>query len=849
MLNRNQSGDLADGTQLSSMASIIGRLVGFVENRATIVVSVYGIALLASIYAATGLSVDTDSSKMLSPDLGFQAKALALREAFPDQKTAIVIVVRAANADAADSVTAKLAMAVSGKEGIASVFAPSVDPFFLTNGALYLETDELDQQLSRISGSSNLIAGLRSDQSLQGFVATLDQALSLAEGAGETADLAPVFAEAEAVFRAAAAGERRPFGWSTVFAGTSGPVLRTLTVQPVLDFTALNPAKPALASIRGVLAEFDMPPGVEVGITGDPVLRQEELRSVTAKIGWSLGLSLVFVAIVLWLALRTMGRVLLGLAALSTTLILTTGIAAVGVGSLNLISIAFIVLMVGLGIDFAIHFLAHLDEKATRDEKPLIAAAQSIGPALALTAGSTSLAFLAFTVTDFVGMAQLGLIGGAGVLIAFAVSITFIPAIVALRPGLALGAPRGRIPGGMAGRRAMPWIMVALGLGATVMASESRFDSDPMGLRDPNAPSVQTYNWLAEDPDRSPLRASVVAETAEEADELATAAKEIEGVRGASWLGSLLPDDQDTKLELVDLAWPSLEHAATGTPEALTETTAETPDDLTARLEAVPEGQGLAEALRLYQAAQDAGRDEVLNEDLFTYFPLLTDRLTAMLEMDYVEVETLPDALSRQFVSGGKYRVDILPEADIRLPENRAVFIEKLTTHFPGLTGGPAQIEGARIAVSHAMLQAVAIALLGAGVLSFATLRSVTGTLSILIPVALAGAVCMAAGVLLNLPFNYANVIVLPLMIGIGVDSGIHLAMRARKADQVFSTSTPMATFYSALTTIAAFGTLGLSDHQGTASMGILLAIGLSATVMMTFALTPGLARFAIKRS
>ncbi|MEM1277449.1 MAG: MMPL family transporter [Pseudomonadota bacterium] len=822
--------------------------MSWVKNRAGLVLGLYGLALIASIWAATGLEVDTDSSKMLSPELAFQSRALALREAFPDQKTAIVVVVKAEGPDAADMTALHLSKALAGGEGIREVFAPSVDPFFLTHGALYLETDALDQQLSRISGSANLIAGLRADQSLPGFLATLDQAVSLAEGAGETDDLVPVLAEAEAVFRAAAAGKRRAFGWSSVFSGTTGAVLRTITVQPELDFTALNPARPALASIRRELAAFEAPEGVEIGITGDPALRQEELRSVTAKIGWSLGLSLVFVALVLWLALRTPGRVMLGLGALVSTLVLTTGAAAVAVGSLNLISIAFIVLMVGLGIDFAIHFLAHLDEKA-KAEAPLEATARSIGPALALTAGSTSLAFLAFTVTDFVGMAQLGLIGGVGVLIAFLVSITLIPAVVALCPGLAEGRARGGVPRSLAGGRAFPWVMVAVGLGAAVMATESRFDADPMGLRDPDAPSVRAYNWLAEDPDRSPLRASVVVPDAKSAETLAGRAKEIDGVRSASWLGALIPEDQDTKLELVDLAWPSLEFAATATPETLAETSVQTPADLAARLSGIAEGAGLAEALTLYQAAQTGEGDERLEEDLFAYFPLLTGRLEAMLEMDYVEAETLPEPLTRQFLAKGRYRVDILPEADIRDPQARAAFVAALNAQIPGLTGGPAQIEGARVAVSNAMLEAVAIALFGAGILSFLTLRSVTATLAILIPMSLAGAVCMAAGVLLGLPFNYANVIVLPLMIGIGVDSGIHLALRARKADQVFATSTPMATFYSALTTIAAFGTLGLSDHLGTASMGILLAIGLTATVLMTFALTPGLARLAIKRS
>ncbi|MEM8793348.1 MAG: MMPL family transporter [Pseudomonadota bacterium] len=838
-----------EGTSGQSIgALIVAAVVNRVAAWPRLVLGLYLVALIASVIAATGLRVDTDSSKMLSPTLDFQARALALRDAFPDQKTAILVVIRAPDPDNADAVTAELASALEGEAGIREIFAPSINPFFLTHGLLYLDTDELDSQLSRISGSANLIAGLRADQTLEGFVSTLDQALTLAEGAGETADLAPVFDEAAAVFDAAASGERRAFGWSGIFSGTTGPVLRTITVQPELDYSALNPAKPALASIRETVAEIVMPEGVSVGVTGDPALRQEELRSVTAKIGWSLGLSLIFVIVVLWFALNTFKRMLLGLGALFATLVLTTGFAAVGVGSLNLISIAFIVLMVGLGIDFAIHFMAHLDEKARTTGNALAATARSIGPALALTAASTSVAFFAFAATDFVGMAQLGLIGGVGVLIAFLVSITLIPAIVSLFPTLAFGSPWGRIPSGLAAGLVFRLFMVAFGFGAAVLALDSRFDADPMGLRDPLSPSVEAFNWLAGDPDRSPLRASAVVAARDEAEALRRLGSDLEGIASATWLGSLLPAEQDEKLELVDLAWPSLEHAANGAPDTLTTDTVSKLEELPARLADVPEAAALKDALSAYLERESATANQALERDLFTHFPLLTGRLEAMLEIDVVEEESLPDPLARQFSSGGFYRVDFLPAADIRQPEERASFVEALSREIPGLTGGPAQIEGARVAVSRAMLEAVAIALLGAGLLSLVTLRSITGTLAILVPVGLAGAVCMAAGVLLDIPFNYANVIVLPLMIGIGVDSGIHLAIRSRQTAPVFSTSTPMATFYSAMTTIAAFGTLGLSDHRGTASMGILLAIGLSATVLMTFALTPSLARLGIKR-
>ncbi|MBY8975701.1 MMPL family transporter [Rhodobacteraceae bacterium NNCM2] len=824
-------------------------IVAWVERHPKTVLAIFGVLLIGAILAASTLRVDTDSSKMLSPELPFQEKALALREAFPDQKETILVVVRAANPDLADETVAKFAKLLEGRPGIADIFAPATDPFLLTNGMLYLSTEELDRQLGQISSSANLIAGLRSDQTLGGFLGVLNQARILAEGAGEEEDLAAIYDEAAEVFAAATAGREHPFGWTGAFTGDDGETLRIINVLPELDYSTLNPAKPALNSVREVIVEVGISDDVQIGVTGDPALRQDELRSVSARIGLSLGMSLLFVAVVLWLALRTFGRVLVGLGALFTTLILTAGFAALAVGSLNLISIAFVVLMVGLGIDFAIHFLAHLDERANEGGDVLARTGASIGPALALTAASTALAFFAFTVTDFIGMAQLGLIGGAGVIIAFIVSLTFIPALVALRPSLAFGRARGRVPVGLADGRVFAGVMAAIGVAAIFFAVNTRFDADPMTLRDPDSGSVRAFDWLAESASRSPLRVSVLADSADEAVAKAEELASIDGVENAAWLGSLIPKAQDQKLELIDLSWPSLEHAVSGEPEELTETDPATPASLSADLAAAPVGASLAKALSDYEAARKPETDRKVEEMLFRYFPHLIDRLSATLDIDLVTEENLPAAMTRQYLSPeGVYRVEARPVADIRDPAARASFVDHIEAKVPDVTGAPAQIEGARRAVAAAMLQAVAIALVGASLLTWVSLSSITGTLAVMVPVILAGMVCMAAGVLLDMPFNYANVIVLPLMIGIGVDSGIHLAIRAREENAVFSTSTPMATFYSALTTIAAFGTLGLSDHRGTASMGILLAIGLSATVLMTFALTPMLTRLGLAR-
>lgn len=841
------------GWATDRVAGAVEAWVAAVSARPRAVLAALAVLAGLSVWGAAQLRVDTDSSRMLSPDLPFQTRALALNDAFPGIKNTIAVVIRGPRLDPVEAAAEALVERLRGAPGIEAVFAPSVDPFFVTNGLLYLDEAALEDRLTRLSKASNLIAALREDRTLAGFLRAIDEAGRLAADAEiDPGALEALYREAAAVFDAAREGRPRAFAWLGAFdpAAGEGGALRVVSVEPALDFARLSPARPALDAIEAAIADLDpaLAAVVETGVTGDPALRAEELRSVTARLGLSLGLSMLLVAVVLWLALGTGARMGLALGALVLTLLYTTGFAGAAIGALNLVSVAFVVLMVGLGIDFAIHVLAHLDEDARAGRPPMTATARALGPALVLTAVSTSAAFLAFGATDFIGMAQLGLIGGVGVMIAFAVTLTLLPAAVALRPGLATGRPKGRLPALPRMGGALAVLALLVGAAAVWIGSGARFDADPMALRNPDAASVEAYRWLLEDPETRPLRLSVMTMSAEEAEATAERLGALPEVRRAVWLGDLVPEDQDDKLALVDIYWPSMNFAVNGAPVALADPRPADAGAVAARLA----GEGgaaaaLADALRAH--AEGGASDAEMADRLFRFFPLLMDRLAAQLSVDRVTADDIPAALAARYRSeDGRFRVEVEPRADITDPAARAAFVEAVTAVAPEAGGPPAQIEGAARTVAAAMAEATGIALAVAAALAWLALGRIALVAAILLPVALAGAVTMAATVLLGQPFNYANIIVLPLLIGIGVDAGIHLALRTDRDGAVFSTSTPRAVFYSALTTIGAFATLALSEHRGTASMGLMLTIALVAAILMSFALTPWLARLAAGR-
>lgn len=820
----------------------------------------------AGFYAATNLKVNTDTSAMLSPDLDFQVRAKELREAFPDLKNDIAVIVRAPTLDEAEAFAAALrSRALAKPDQFESVFAPSADPFFRDNGLLYLDTDELETRLAQMTKAASLIETLIKAPTAGQLFSTLADNDELAEKSDLGKDtLDRIYGELADVVVASANGDDRPFSWLGALSTDEPDVAytRIVYVTPKLDFTRLQPAKPAITELRSEIAglEEQFNGRIETFITGDPALRADELAAVTSGIEISFLISFLSVGVLLLISYRSLALALTTLASLVVTIVFTAAFAAVAIGELNLVSVAFTVLLVGLGLDFAIHLILHIQEHRGGGEDiahSLKGSVHEVGPALVLAALTTTLGFFAFIPTKFDGIAQLGIIAGVGVIIALIVSLTFIPAALGAIGGGGRKFKKkknGAGPGAWA-RLCHPiaFAVVAIGAAALFLLPQARFDADPMSLRDPASQSVVGFNLLFDDKDTIPYRVSVLASGEAETATAVDKAKAIAEVGGVRSLLSFIPDNQDDKLDLIDFAAGSLvfaldvEEDRSAAPAAR-----DGAGKLAARLEAAhAEGTpGRRLSAALWQAS-----DETLlraEKNIFAYWPALVERLRTQFNADYVEIDTLPQNLSKRYLSAdGQWRVDILPAADVRDPKLLSAFVKAVETEFPAIAGGAIQSEKAGEVISAAMLQATLIALAVISLFLTLLLRRVDEVLLMLFPLALAAVLTTAAGVLLDIPFNYANVIVLPLLMGIGIDSGIHLVMRQRQLDvgeNIYGASTPRAVLFSALTTVASFGSLMLSPHRGTASMGELLSIAIGFTLLCTLIVLPAAFRLFDRR-
>lgn len=830
---------------------------------------ILALAGAAGYYAATHLKVNTDTSAMLDPGLPFQQRAAELRDAFPEIKDDILVLVRAPTLDEADAYAAELREALlADRENFTAVFAPAAEPFFRHNGLLYLSEGDLESRLTQMSKASGLIETLIKSPELGTLFTTLADNDELAERSDlgkET--LQKIYAELADVAEASLAGERRPFSWMGALDEETGAAethTRLVYATPVLDFAKLKPAKDAIEVLRANTQRLSEAYGgrVETYITGDPALRMEELDAVTTGIGLSFLLSFILVTLLLLLCYRSLAMAAVTLLGLIVTLTLTSGFAALVVGELNLVSVAFTVLLVGLGLDFAIHLLLHVQEHraAGRDNmSALRRAIHEVGPALALAAPTTAIAFLSFVPTKFDGIAQLGIIAGAGVVIAFFVTVTLGPSLLFLFKGkprqTANGAVRSMFD--WIGNHAEPVAAVTMLLGAAALflMPQVRFDADQMALRNPNSQSVQGFNLLFDDPETVPYRLSRIVGSAEAAAETAALVSGLETVRSVRSLSDYVPGDQDEKLDLISYGAGTLVFALDAAPGSVAGPSAtDGIAALKARLDAAYKDGPAARLAGLLGRLQDNDAAQTrMQQNVFAFWPQLIAQLRDGLSPDYVALETLPAALRDRYLSAdGKWRVDILPAADVRDHRALDAFVDEVEAVIPDLAGGAYQAEKAGETISNAMLQATAIAFAAIAIFLWLLVRRFKTVILMLFPLALAAVLTAAAGVLLNIPFNYANVIVLPLLIGIGVDSGIHLVLRneqVKAGEGVYGTSTPRAVLFSALTTVASFGSLMLSPHRGTASMGELLSIAIAFTLVCTLIVLPAAFHYEEKRA
>ncbi len=829
------------------------------------------LAVLSAIFAHFRLGITTDTDKLFATSLPWRQQAIALDAAFPQFRDVLAIVIDSTIPEEADVTAAALARSLAADtEHFQEVRRPDASPYLETNGLMFLDVPVLQEVLDRTIDAQPFLGQLVADPSARG----LFSALSLvAMGADRNqADLSTFSSALHAFHQAladAAAGHPQPLSWELLLGGKlaeqAGPY-RFVLVRPKLDHAALQPGGAATQAIRDAASklEFVRAGTARVRITGSVALQDEEFATIAQGALLGTIASVVLVGLWLFLALHSWRLILPVGMTLVLGLFLTTGFAALAVGTLNVVSLAFAILFVGIATDFAIQFTVRYREMRQEMAGPGMAlAATSLvaGPQIMTAALGAAAGFLAFVPTDFRGVSELGLIAGVGMLIALLCTITFLPAMLTVcRPNpesAEIGFAAGDVLEDWLSRLRVPVLLcfAALTLLGAVLLPKLQFDSDPLHTKNPNTEAMRTLHDLMDSPLTNPYSVDILVPTQAAADALAPKLSALPLVDSVLTLSSFVPENQQKKLPLIADAANILE--ATLAPQ--TPAAPVTPADLRlaagATLQQIEHAApklakddpllAIGEDLRTLKAAPDATL-MAANGALTRFLPLQLRRLRAVLGARPVTAADIPPDIRRDWqLPDRRIRVQALAKPQARDPAGLVEFVTQVRTVVTDAGGTAVNIVSAAQTIIDAFRRAAIGAVLAVTIiLALVLRRRPFDVVLVLAPLLMSGLLTVVITVLLPLPLNFANIIALPLLLGVGVSFNIYFVMNWRAGRTRFlGTATSRAILFSALTTSTAFGSLAASHHPGTASMGELLLLSLGCTLTVTLLFMPTLLR------
>jgi hopanoid biosynthesis associated RND transporter like protein HpnN len=861
------------------LTQLIARIVHLSVRHAWAVIGAYALLVLAAgLYAASHFAITTDVGRLIDPGAPWAKRDAAVTAAFPERSDTTLVVVRAPAPELAAQAARALAAHLRRQpQRFHSVTLGEANPFFQRNGLLYLSVPELAQLTGQLRDARPLLNALAHDPSLRGLANLLSVTLGTPLQTGQVglAGMAPLLERSAGVVEAVLAGRPAALSWQDL-AAADGPrqagkdeqASSLVEVRPVLDFSDLMPGAAAAEAIRAAARELRLAGRyqADVVLTGPIPLSDDEFASLQE--GTVLGglLSLLLVLALLWRALRSGKLVLAVCLTMAGGLVLTSALGLMMVGALNLISIAFAILFVGIGIDFGIQFGMRFRELHRRHgvtAEALRETTNIIALPLTLAAIATAFGFLSFLPTAYRGVAELGQIAGVGILfVALPTCLTLLPALIqvlgpapaASAPGYPWLAPVDRAL--QAHRKPLLVATLALVIAGLPLLRHLEFDFNPLHLKSPQSESMAALLALSRGTDIGLDNIQVLTPTLAQAQLAAARVARLPEVARVVTAASLVPEQQAAKLPLIAAAGsallPALEQAPLPPAPDAARLNALRAAALALRNAALDHpGPGAQAAARLGRALAALARVDAAARDraelaLALPLRLSLDALRHALRAEPVTLASLPEDLRRNWIAAdGRALVDASPRrpAGLRHAAGGAAAVrdDALLRRFalavqrvaPGASGGPISVLGAADLIVDAFVQAALLAVATITLLLWLAFRRFGDVLLTMVPLLVSGLVTLEATVLLDLPLNFANIIALPLLLGVGVAFKIYYVMAWRAGQAaLLEQGLTEAIILSAATTGTAFGSLWLSHHPGTASMGALLVLSLACTLV-----------------
>lgn len=852
------------------LQSVVVAIVRACTRFASLVV-VLGLLLAvgAAYYTSRHFIINTDINSLIAQNLDWRERDQQFDKAF-DRDATILAVVEATTPEmasaAADALFAKLK---DNKTDFRSIQQLGTGEFFEKNGLLFLPTEEVAKITGQFESAAPLIEIMAGDPSIRGLTGALETGLAgVKRGQVKLDSTERPFNQIAGTVETVLNKGNASFSWRELVSDKpleDSDKRAFIEFKPILDYNALEPGKAATDAIRKAAVDLDFATKYQarVRLTGPVPIANEEYATVQeGAVVNGIGTVLV-VLLILWLALHSAKIIFAVFVNLFVGLAITTAAGLMTVGSFNLLSIAFAVLFVGLGVDFGIQYsVRYRSERYKHDDltSALVLAAKRSAVPLSLAAMATAAGFLCFLPTAYKGISELGQIAGVGMLVAFISSITVLPALLKL-----LNPPGEKEPVGYAFLAPLDRFLEkhrVLVVGGTLLLAIAglpllyfmKFDFNPMNLRNPKAESIATFLDLRKDPNTGANAINVMTHSEEQAKQVEAKLEKVPEVLRVMSLDSFVPEDQQPKLKLIAQGAKILNPALNPDQIDPAPSDQENVESLKSAIDNLRRTAGdakgpgavasrrLADALEKLANSDEATRNKA--QDVFvTPMKIVFDQLRKAMQAEPVTLQSLPPDLVNAWKSkDGIIRVEAQPKGDPNDNDTLRKFAAAVLEAEPTAIGGPVSILKSGDTVVNAFIHAGIYALLVIGLLLWITLRRIVDVLMTLVPLLVAGAVTLEICVLIGMPLNFANIVAFPLLLGVGVAFKIYYVVAWRSGrTNLLQTSLTRAIFFSAMTTATAFGSLWLSSHPGTSSMGKLLALSLVTTLAAVLLFQPAL--------
>lgn len=895
-------------------------LFGFVKRHPWPII---GVALLLAavsvVYTVRNMEFLTGRDDLMPQNTPFHANYRAWQQEFGAQED-IVVVIESDDQEKAARFADDLYQRVrKNRTVVGSVFYPFGLDIFRKNGILFMPLEEIQGLRRNLTLAAPVLKDLAASPSVQTLFSSLTRQIEeYGSMDGDTpqarqrlAGITFMLEKLNGGFAQFDSGSTN-FSMNGVFAG-NGPGgkeslmeragrMQILTVLPVKDKNSFVPAEKTVAFIRGEIAALSVKSEysgtVRAGLTGLPVLEYEEMATSQKDIELATVISVVFTVILLLVAFRGVLNTIAAMVSLVIAICLSFGFATVVIGHLNILSMVFAVMLIGIGVEYGIQLVLRNQEELRLGAGAMDAVRTGLEKnvwAIVMAAATVAAAFLTFVFTDFKGFAELGIIAAGGVAICVLITFTVLPAMMVLLarwrkrengkrrtenrklPISDLRSPiSGRAKQLLFGHpKAVIAVTVVLCALCIYPLARLKFDYNLLNLQARGVESVVYAQKLMTSKENGGYFAVATARSAEEAVAKAHALEKLPSVDHVVSLNSFLPEGQDKKLAELYALRDALSDVKPVSYEenlslmelpAVFEGFRNAVAGLKGRLEgekrpeAKPVGSFLVTLDKFFaglEKEKDTNAVGMLKDfqgDMFSEFPQKIGFLKASLNPKPVTAADIPPELRERFVGKtGKYLLQVAPKERIFDREPLKRFLDEVRSIDPNATGEPVMVYESMTILRDSYRNAFIYAFAAIVVILMVTFRSIKYTLIGLVPLVV-GVLFMVGGMYLcGISFNSANIIVMPLVLGIAIDSGIYLINRYRREGEdpvtVVTSSTGVGVFLNTLTIMASFGSLMVAHHQGVFSIGAVMSLGMLACQVAFILVLPAVLAVAGEKS